>query len=64
MLQLLIFTPEQESMLLEHFHGRRHTQRKAVVFDDHGATYRYCFYIRSKSSEFRNFTILKAWQSH
>lgn len=38
MLQLLVLSLEQENMLLKHFHGRRHAQRKAVVVDDHGAT--------------------------
>ena len=37
-LQLLILSLEQERVLLEHFHGRWHAQRKAVVFDDHGVT--------------------------
>ncbi|MNN59499.1 hypothetical protein D3C81_1746180 [compost metagenome] len=38
-LQLLILSLEQESVLLEHLHGRGHAQRKAVVVDDHDATF-------------------------
>lgn len=38
MLQLLVLSLEQKSVLLEHLHGRRgHAQRKAVVVDDHDA---------------------------
>ncbi|MNJ38362.1 Tyrosine recombinase XerC [compost metagenome] len=36
----------QACVLLQHFNTRGHIQRKAVVFDDHGATYQYCLDIQ------------------